>query len=75
VPVVPMAIVGTRAILPPASSHLHPGTARLVIGDPIPTDGLRNRDSVEFTKRVQAEVAALYEGAQSQPLPGDAAIS
>jgi len=64
VPVVPMAIVGTREILPPSSSHLRPGAARLLIGDPVPTDGLRNRDAVEFTKRVQAVVAALYDNAR-----------
>ena len=68
VPVVPMAIVGTREILPPSSSHLHPGTARLIVGDPIPTDGLKNRDAVEFTKRLQAEVAALYESADNPPV-------
>jgi 1-acyl-sn-glycerol-3-phosphate acyltransferase len=75
VPVVPMAIVGTRDILPPSSSHLHPGTARLIVGEPIPTDGLRNRDALEFTKRVQAEVAVLYDGAQRQPRPSEAANS
>lgn len=75
VPVVPMAIVGTREILPPASSHLHPGTAKLIVGDPIPTGGLKNRDAVEFTRRVQAAVAALFEGARSQPRPGNTADS
>lgn len=75
VPVVPMAIVGTREILAPSSSHLHPGTARLIVGEPITTDGLRNRDAVEFTKRVQAAVAGLYEGARSPARPDGAAIS
>lgn len=58
-PIVPMAIVGTRAILPPGSSHLRPGRAELRIGDPIPTEGLANRDGKELIAKVQAAVAEI----------------
>lgn len=59
VPIVPMAIAGTRDILAPGSSHLHPGRAVLRFGQPIPTQGLVNRDASGLIKRVQAEVARL----------------
>ena len=58
-PIVPMAIVGTRKILPPGSSHLHPGRAELRIGEPIPTEGLHNRDGKRVIQEVQAEVARI----------------
>ncbi len=61
VPIVPMAIVGTRTILPPGSSHLHPGRAELRIGDPIPTTGMANRDGKELIRRVQQEVGRIAE--------------
>jgi len=61
VPLVPMALVGTRKILPPASAHLHPGRAELRIGDPIPTRGLTNRDAPRLIAEAQQKVAALAE--------------
>ncbi len=39
VPLVPMALAGTRQILPPGSHHIRPGRVRLRIGPPIPTAG------------------------------------
>jgi 1-acyl-sn-glycerol-3-phosphate acyltransferase len=60
-PLVPMALVGTRAILPPASAHLHPGRAELRIGTPRTTTGLTNRDAARFVKEIQEEVARLAE--------------
>jgi 1-acyl-sn-glycerol-3-phosphate acyltransferase len=58
-PIVPMAIVGTREILPPGSNHLHPGRAELRIGDPIPTAGLKNRDGKKLIERVRGEIARI----------------
>jgi len=58
-PIVPMAIVGTRRVLPPGSSHLRPGKAELRIGEPIPTEGLSNRDGKELIRRVQDRVAEI----------------
>ena len=59
VPIVPMALVGTRKILPPASSHLHPGTAELRVGKPIPTTGLPSRDANRLIAEVHEEVGKL----------------
>ena len=55
VPIVPMAIVGTRDILTPGSSHLRPGRAELRIGEPVGTAGLANRDGKETIRRVREE--------------------
>ena len=58
-PIVPMAIIGTRKILPPSSAHLHPGRAELRIGEPLPTEGLTSRDAAELMQKVQRAVAEL----------------
>ncbi len=60
-PIVPMAIVGTRKILPPGSAHLHPGRAELRIGDPVPTDVLANGNAAMLIREVQAVVGKLSE--------------
>lgn len=58
-PIVPMALVGTRKILPPSSTQLYPGRAELRVGEPIPTAGLTNRDASQLMRDVQEAVAAL----------------
>ncbi len=63
VPIVPMALIGTRMILPPSSAHLHPGHAILRMGAPIPTEGLESGDALALMARVQEEVKKM--GAES----------
>jgi 1-acyl-sn-glycerol-3-phosphate acyltransferase len=60
-PVVPMAIVGSYELLPMNSFHAIPGEIGLVIGAPIPTKGLRLRDTGKLAVQVRQEVAALYD--------------
>ena len=60
-PIVPMAIVGTRKILPPSSAHLHPGRAELRIGDPVPTGGRKGSAATEMIREIQAIVGELSE--------------
>ncbi len=59
VPVVPMAIVGMRALLPMHSIHIRAGRAVVRIGDPIPTAGLTLADREELTRRLYEEVARM----------------
>lgn len=59
VPVVPVAIVGLRDLLPMGSYHLRAGRAVLHIGDPIPTRGMTPRDRTELTQRLYEELARL----------------
>jgi 1-acyl-sn-glycerol-3-phosphate acyltransferase len=59
VPVVPMALVGLRDLLPMGSGHIRSGTVTLRIGDPIATTGLRISDREELTARLHREVSAM----------------
>jgi 1-acyl-sn-glycerol-3-phosphate acyltransferase len=58
-PVVPVAIVGARELLPMGSIHLRSGKVTVRVGDPIPTDGLTIKDRDELTLRLRREVADL----------------
>lgn len=60
-PVVPMAIHGTNAIWPPGAKMMHPGPIELVIGDPIPTDGMTLDDAEALRDRVRDWVAKELE--------------
>lgn len=61
VPVVPMAVIGMRRLLPMGSIHLHSGHAVLRIGTPIPTAGLKLHDREALTERMREEVVQLLE--------------
>jgi 1-acyl-sn-glycerol-3-phosphate acyltransferase len=60
-PLVPLALIGVRDILPMHSHHLKPGRVTLRIGDPIPTAGCKPADRTELTARLHAAVRALLE--------------
>ena len=60
-PVVPIAIVGTYELLPMNSFHIIPGDVDLVIGEPIPTTGLRLRDIEKLAAQVRQVIAELYD--------------
>jgi 1-acyl-sn-glycerol-3-phosphate acyltransferase len=62
VPVVPMALVGMRQLLPMGSIHLRSGRATLRIGHPIPTAGMKIAARDTLTTRLYAEVSALIGG-------------
>ena len=61
VPVVPMAIVGMRDLLPMGSGHIRSGRVVLRIGDPIPTTGLKLSDRDALNQRLYAEVARMLD--------------
>jgi len=61
VPIVPVAIVGSYELLPINSFHVIPGEVGLVFGEPIPTAGMRMRDSAELSARVRQQIAELYD--------------
>ena len=61
VPLVPVALIGVRDILPMHSHHLRPGRVTLRIGDPIPTAGCKPSDRAELTARLHAAVRGLLE--------------
>ncbi|HLI63752.1 MAG TPA: lysophospholipid acyltransferase family protein [Terriglobales bacterium] len=59
-PVVPMAIVGSYELLPINSFHLLSGEVHLVIGEPVPTTGMRLRDMEKLAQRVRQLIAEMY---------------
>ena len=59
VPIVPMALVGMRPLLPMGSIHIRAGSTVLRIGDPIPTSGMRIGDRESLNQRLYAEVSRM----------------
>jgi 1-acyl-sn-glycerol-3-phosphate acyltransferase len=59
VPVVPIAIEGSGAVLPPSGFQVRPGMIRVRIGEPIPTVGLQSRERQKLARRAHDAVAAL----------------
>lgn len=67
VPVVPMAISGTRLILPKGGLAVRWGQrVSLVVGKPLTTDGLTLEDRDALTRRFESEVANLYAEARER---------
>jgi 1-acyl-sn-glycerol-3-phosphate acyltransferase len=59
VPLVPVAIVGMRELLPMGAIHLRSGNVVLRVGDPIATKGMEASDRTELTERLYREVSQL----------------
>ena len=59
VPIVPIALIGMRELLPMESLHVRTGRVALKIGDPIPTDGLKLQDRAALTLRLYEEITSL----------------
>lgn len=59
VAVVPVAITGSGAVLPPSGFRVRPGTIVLRFGDPIPTTALSAQDRNALAQRTRDAVAAL----------------
>jgi 1-acyl-sn-glycerol-3-phosphate acyltransferase len=59
-PLLPVALVGTRAVMPMGSPVFHPfREVRLLIGDPIPTTGLAVRDRQQLTDAAREQIVAM----------------
>ena len=58
-PVVPVAIVGMRELLPTNSIHIRGGRVVVRVGEPIPTACLRSSDRAELTERLYREIETL----------------
>jgi len=61
-PLVPVVIEGTDLINRPNSKVFRPGTARVVICDPIETSGMTNKDDLKhFASSVEATMSETYQ--------------
>lgn len=59
VPVVPVAIVGMRELLPMGSIHIRSGKVLVRVGAPIATSGLKPADRAELTEHLHREIRML----------------
>lgn len=64
VPLVPVAIVGMRELLPMGSMHIRSGSVAVKVGDPIPTAGLKVDARGELTQRLRNEIAGMLGEAE-----------
>jgi 1-acyl-sn-glycerol-3-phosphate acyltransferase len=62
VPIVPVAIRGSRRLMPRGSLLLRQGQVEVFLGTPIPTEGLTDADRPALIERVRADVAAMLAG-------------
>jgi 1-acyl-sn-glycerol-3-phosphate acyltransferase len=60
VPLVPIALVGTYELLPIHSYHLTPRPLKIVVGEPISTEGMSTRDAETLTQRLFAAITTMY---------------
>ncbi|HZT29155.1 MAG TPA: lysophospholipid acyltransferase family protein [Bryobacteraceae bacterium] len=58
-PLLPLAVVGTRALLPMGSVRFRPGVVELHVGDAIPTSGLTLQDRGTITRLLEQKVAEM----------------
>lgn len=59
VPVLPVYVAGTHAVLPRGACIPRPGPVTLRVGEPIPTDGLSYEDRDALTRRCREAIVAL----------------
>jgi 1-acyl-sn-glycerol-3-phosphate acyltransferase len=59
VPLVPVALQGTREVLPFGSGQVRSGSVILRIGDPIPTDQVQLRDRGRITAELRERIASM----------------
>ena len=61
VPVVPVTLNGTRAVLKMNSFHVHPGRIEMILHAPISTDGMRSGSADALCARVRDIIAAGFD--------------
>jgi 1-acyl-sn-glycerol-3-phosphate acyltransferase len=69
VPILPVGISGSRAVMGKGSFRVRPGEIRVRVGDPIPVEGLTVADRDTLLAQVRTEVLALMEDSDGQAPP------
>ncbi len=67
VPIVPIAMLGTREVLPMGSMQIMSGVVELRIGNPIPTENYTLKDRALLTQMMREKVAELIGESASEP--------
>ncbi len=60
VPLVPLTLVGTYELLPIHIYALRPRPLKLIVGEPIPTTGMKTSEADALTERLRAVIHATY---------------
>lgn len=68
-PVVPIVLVGTYELLPMNSFHLRPGRVEMIVGEPIPTEGMVPRELDKLAAHVREVMAEMYYTHSRVPPP------
>jgi 1-acyl-sn-glycerol-3-phosphate acyltransferase len=63
VPIVPVALRGTRELMPRGSLLLRSGTITVILGEPIPTQGLSDEERATLSERVRSVVETMLSKA------------
>jgi 1-acyl-sn-glycerol-3-phosphate acyltransferase len=58
-PIVPVALIGTRQVLPFGSGHIRPGEVIVKVGRPIDTTNLTLRDRSRVTNEIRAQIVSM----------------
>jgi 1-acyl-sn-glycerol-3-phosphate acyltransferase len=66
VPLVPLTLIGTYELLPIHVYALHPRPLLIVVGDPLPTEGLNPRDADALTQRLYDSISSTYSQYSNQ---------
>lgn len=61
IPVVPIAMEGPARLLPKGTFRVRPGRLRMVIGEPITTDGLQRSDRRELARQAEDAVRRQWQ--------------
>jgi len=67
VPVLPVGISGSRAVMAKGSFGIRPGEIRVRVGEPIPVEGLTTADRDQLLARARTEILALMDEADAHP--------
>jgi 1-acyl-sn-glycerol-3-phosphate acyltransferase len=60
VPIVPITLIGTRAVLKPDTYYVRSGRTEMVVHPPIPTQGLTLEDVDSLSEKVRAQIASRF---------------
>jgi len=60
VPVVPITLNGTRAVLKPDTYHVRAGQTEMIVHPPIPTHMLKREDVEALSEKVRAEIISRF---------------
>ena len=66
VPLVPLTLVGTYELLPIHVYALNPRPLKLIVGDPISTEGLTTRDAERLTQQLRSVIHETYTRHQQE---------